>query len=439
MRRIIIFFFISLFFLGSAFIKPVTPDISHKGNSQMWHKRNDHLIPDEIELEAILSLDQDGDGVSNGEDRDIDGDGLKNFPDKDIDGDGIKNKFDPSPYDWREQGYNPFAVLAFLSWRHDWNEFKYDKEELKKTVRILKEMGCSFVRMDFYWNDVEPRKGVFDFEKYDYIVDLLSENNIRILGLLNYSANWAAEEWNNPPYQDEDFVNYSQKVVSRYKNKVKYWEVWNEPDSKFYWKPQDGMKRYAQLLKKVYPAVKEIDPSCKVLLGGLTQAGYYALKDLYRQGAGDYFDIVNFHPFVDPLNRESMYRVKAYYRNIKKLIKKYDHKDKKIWLTEIGCPGVKESTRANTWWEGKGPVESQQAEFVNSLYSEIISLPDVGKVFWAFFRDNKEHFKSGVDYFGLIRWDFSKKPSFYCYQKASLNWRKNELKELYKLNKLSKD
>ena len=398
-----------------------------EGRSALWYAKNSHLIPSQTELKNIFSLDQDKDGVENGEDKDIDGDGVKNTRDNDIDGDGIKNILDPSPYDWREIGYQPFGMLAFLSWRHNWNNFKYDEKGLLKVVKLIKESGCAYVRMDFYWSDIEPSKGDFDFNKYDFIVELLSKNNIRILAALHYSADWASSSWNSPPIHNKDFTNYCEQVVRRYENRIKYWEIWNEPDSLTYWQPQDGMKRYSQLLKESYIAIKEVDPSCKIVLGGLTSGGYYALKNLYREGAGNYFDIVNIHPFVNPLQEGAINQIKILHKNIRKLMNQYGDADKKIWFTEMGCPGVKKSSKENNWWEGISPDESQQSVFVKSIYEELIDLESVEKNFWAFFRDNKEHFNSGVDYFGLIRWDYSPKASFYAYKKAFLIWKRTQV------------
>lgn len=215
-----------------------------------WQKRNSHLIPSEKEQQAILRLDQDADGIPNGQDEDMDQDGISNETDSDIDGDEVINKYDPSPFDWREIGYNPFGILAFLSWRHPWNCFKYSKKDLEKAVRLLKELGITFVRMDFYWQDIEPDKGRFNFTKYDYIVELLAKNQIRILAILDYSTDWTSSAWNRPPDNLDDFANFAKETVSRYKNRIKYWEIWNEPDSNFYWSPQDDMKTYAKLLKK---------------------------------------------------------------------------------------------------------------------------------------------------------------------------------------------
>jgi hypothetical protein len=71
---------------------------------------------------------------------------------------------------------------------------------------------------------------------------------------------------------------------------------------------------------------------------------------------------------------------------------------------------------------GKNPTEKQQAGWLKSIYTELLKDKNIEKVFWAFFRDCDGHFKNGVDYFGMVRWDFSKKPSFKSYQECSQDW-----------------
>lgn len=402
-------FLISLFIFFSVSPNLCSETISYQDRSLEWHKRNDHLIPDEAETENILKLNQDYSKPWRSKD--------------DWDGDGIANNFDPSPYDWREIGYNPFGVLAFLHWNHPWNSYKYNEKNLGRAVRLIKEAGIRYVRFDFLWEDIEPYPGEFHFSKYDYIVNLFTENQIRILGILNYSTSWAAPAWNHPPENLEDFTNYASVVINRYKDKIKYWEVWNEPDSYFYWTLRDDMKTYTELLKLTYRTAKGIDPSCKILLGGLTNQGIYALKSIYRNGGKDYFDIVNIHPFTNPLYGNRLKSVRIICKNLKPLMAQFNDAGKKIWFTEIGTPGVKKPDKTNNWWEGRSPTQHEQANWVKEIYTELIKLEDVEKIFWAYLRDNKEHFKSGVDYFGLIRWDFSKKPAYKAYHKCTRSFK----------------
>jgi len=325
----------------------------------------------------------------------------------------LENKFDDSP----------FGVLEFLPWNHNWNNYKYpDQGSLKKAVTLMKEAGVGWVRMDFLWEDIEPEKGKLNFEKYDYIVDLLTQNNIGILGLLSYSASWAGPTWNAPPYEDESFVRYVSNVMERYKDKVKYWEIWNEPDDEQYWTPQDGMMRYTRLLKKVYLKAKQIYPDCKILNGGLSKAITLSLKKIYQNGGKGYFDVLAIHPFANPLNEVDVDRVKGLYNGCKKIMQDNED-DKKVWFTELGAPGVLSLSQSNSWWLGMSPTEEQQAAWVKRIYTEILpELPDCGKIFWAFFRDCKNHWNNGIDYLGLIRWDFSKKPAFNVYKESVREW-----------------
>ncbi len=323
---------------------------------------------------------------------------------------------------------NPFGVLEFLNWNHSWNEYKYpDQKSLKRAVALIKKAGAGWVRMDFLWQDIEPAQNQFDFSKYDYLVDLLRKNNIKILGILSYSADWASAygKWNWPAQDNKLFVNYATKVVSRYKDKIKYWEIWNEPDSHIYWQPQDGLKAYCALLKDVYIALKKVDPACKILNGGLAN-GIASVNHLYDNGAKDYFDILNIHIFDSPMHPDAVKRVVAYPRLAYKIMARNGDSQKKIWITEIGCPGVKKGLKVNNWWMGENPDELKQASWVKEAFTELLRETSVEKIFWAFFRDTKKHWDNGIDYFGLVRWDFSKKPAFSAYQKSVTNWKEKK-------------
>lgn len=321
---------------------------------------------------------------------------------------------------------SPFGTLEFLSWDHSWNNYKYPNERsLKKVFALMKEAGVMWVRMDFLWEDIEPCQGQVDYSKYDRIVNLASSYGINILGIMSYSASWAGPSWNSPPYDDETFVNFTAGVIDRYKGKVTYWEIWNEPDDTTYFKPQDNMVRYTELLKKVYVRAKEVNPECIILNGGLSKSAVFALKEIYKNGGKGYFDILAIHPFANPLNEYAVSRVRGIYRGCRKVMQDNGDAHKRIWFTEIGCPGVKIPGKKNTWWEGRSPTEKEQAAWVRYIFSEFITYEGVDKIFWAFFRDTNDHFHNGVDNFGLVRWDFGKKPAFFAYKNCSLQWKKN--------------
>jgi hypothetical protein len=327
---------------------------------------------------------------------------------------------------WARSGDSPFGVLEFLPWNHPWNHYKYAKEEdLEKAARLMEEAGIRWVRMDFIWQDIEPAEGEFHFGKYDTIVNIFAKHNIHLLGLLSYSTDWASlsGQWNSQPKDNALFVTYAARVVSRYKDKVRHWEIWNEPDSLTYWSQQDGLKSYCELLRDAYRELKRIDPGCNVLNGGFANS-LVSVNKLYDNGAKDYFDILNIHIFESPLLPGTAKRVAAYPKAIYKMMARNGDGNKKLWITEIGCPGVKRGLKVKNWWQGINPDEGQQAVWVKEVYTELLKHEAVEKVFWAFFRDCLKHWDNGVDYFGLVNWDFSKKPAFSAYKALFKEWQK---------------
>ncbi|MBN1897685.1 MAG: beta-galactosidase [Spirochaetes bacterium] len=313
---------------------------------------------------------------------------------------------------------SPYGVLAFFAWDHEWNHNHYNEEKIKKAVSLMKEAGIDWIRMDFLWGDVEPKRGVFNFEKYDRIVNIVRASNIHILGILEYNPEWRKDKWNAAPWKDL-YIIYASKVVQHFKDRVKHWEVWNEPDDTTYWEPQDNMKTYSELLKDTYTVLKIIDPDCKIAMGGVAKTIVLSLKNIYKNIGKDYFDIVNIHPFINPLVKERMVYLNGIYKGVRQMMKRFKDAHKEIWFTEIGSPGVKEPDPSNGWWHGLSPTEEEQARWVKEVYTNALKWKGVTKIFWAFFRDAQGHWNNGVDYFGLVTTDFKKKPAFDAYKEVT--------------------
>ena len=331
--------------------------------------------------------------------------------------------------EWERNSGSPFGVLAFLSWNHSWNRYHYeDEQDIRRAVKLMSEAGMGFVRMDFYWEDIEPQQGDFRFQHYDTIVRILKQHNIRIVGMLHYSAQWASScgEWNCAPKDNRLFVNYATRVIERYRGTVKHWEIWNEPDSHLYWKPQDGLKGYTRLLKEVYRAAKRVDPECVILNGGLSK-GLSSVNRLYDNGAGEYFDVLNIHIFESPVtNPAALKTAIAYAERAYAVMSRRGDAGKRIWITEMGIPGVDPALGVRDWWAGRNPTEHEQAQWVKDIYSALTDYPYVEKIFWAFYRDTDRHWNDGADYLGLIRHDFSLKPAYKAYQWCYRQWLKKK-------------
>jgi hypothetical protein len=312
---------------------------------------------------------------------------------------------------------SPYGVLDFPQWNHEWNNYFYDtQEKLERAATMMEEAGVRWLRMDFLWADVEPEQGHFDFERYDRIVETLTKHHIRVLGILEYNPLWRPVNWNNAP-DPATYLLYVGSVVHHFKDRVKYWEVWNEPDQKTYWDPQDDLKAYSELLRAAYPVIKREDATAQVLAGAASDYIARALNSLYKQAGRDSFDIVNVHPFVDqPASANALNSLLTIYKDVRTVMGKYDDSNKPIWFTEIGSPGVGPNGPKDGWWGGVPPTEGQQAKWLEIVYRNSLQWKGVQKVFWAFFRETDHHFNNAIDTFGLVHTDFSSKPAYVAYQ-----------------------
>jgi len=325
---------------------------------------------------------------------------------------------------------DPFGLLAFLSWNDEWNNFHFNPKVLRKAVKQIQDLGVSVVRLDILWSDVHRGRGRFDFTRYDELISLVQNHGIKILALLHYNKSRIIEGkpvWNHPPDSFEEFADYVYTTVRHYSRWIKHWEIWNEPNHAFYWvAPRDGLKTYSRLLRLSYEAAKRADPECVVLNGGITEPVLQDVKSFYENGARDITDVLAVHTFIDPLASDSKTRFDTLLAGIEKLMNAHDDNKKRIWITEMGCPGIPKGAAQQKWFGGGRVSEEQQAEWLEVQYRIIRDHPRVEKLFWAFYRDTQE-FKDATDHLGLVTFDLVPKPSYYRMKNLIHAWKANKV------------
>ncbi len=345
---------------------------------------------------------------------------------------------------------------------------------------LMLQAGSRWDRFDFSWPQLEPREGQWNFAAQDQLVGDLRAAGMNILGILLWTPNWAAtgncipiqslrlnlspslphapvfretvvpmsappcmttpprglyEEWNDWTTADGDPVNtwgrFVYTVAGRYRDAVKYWEVWNEPDLSGFWSGTSA--DYARLLKVAYRAVRAACPDCRVLFGGIA---YYEKPDFYRwvlnQLKNDpdaaahnyYFDIMAIHLYH---RSSSIYDVTQAIRSgMREFVP-----DRPIWLTETGSPvwddaAVISPTVPYTW----SATMNEAAAYVIQSYANARA---AGIERYFYFRAHDDYCDrnrdgdcsdAGIDYgmgelFGLVRDDRTLRPAYVAFQVAT--------------------
>jgi hypothetical protein len=222
---------------------------------------------------------------------------------------------------------SPYGICAHVSRGGD-------HEIAAQQFARMNEAGIGWARTDFDWTSVQRAQGAaFDFARFDKTVQLANAAKITILPILDYDTPWAR------PVIDhlDDWRSYVRAIVTRYKDQLRYWEVWNEPDLKQFWRQDPNPAEYAILLKATYEEIKRIDPKLTVLLGGLSGIPVEYIEGVYKAGGKNFFDIMNVHPYRYPAAPEVQPLVDDL-KKLRGLMARYGDADKPVWITEIGYP-----------------------------------------------------------------------------------------------------
>ncbi|MBN2712752.1 MAG: beta-galactosidase [Planctomycetes bacterium] len=194
----------------------------------------------------------------------------------------------------------------------------FDPEKAYDKVAAL---GVKWIRIQSGWARTEKEKGVYDFTWLDSIVDNLIQRGLQPWICLCYGNGLYTEAAQKvfgavgcPPISSEAerqaWHKYVVAVTQRYKEKVQWYEVWNEPDGGWCWKHGPSGTEYGEFVKATALAVKEGDPDAKVIGGVMCLDRLNWLNDVFQAGAAEYMDAFSYHAYNTD-EREGFNRVKA--------------------------------------------------------------------------------------------------------------------------------
>ncbi|HYE22444.1 MAG TPA: glycoside hydrolase family 1 protein [Verrucomicrobiae bacterium] len=105
----------------------------------------------------------------------------------------------------------------------------------KEDVKLAKQLGLRALKFSIEWSRIEPHENQYNQEAIDHYVDFVRElkkNEIDPVIVLHHRTNplWVRDQgdWLNPKTV-LDFIRYSKKIVSLFKNDVRIWIPINEP------------------------------------------------------------------------------------------------------------------------------------------------------------------------------------------------------------------
>jgi polysaccharide biosynthesis protein PslG len=302
-----------------------------------------------------------------------------------------------------------------------------DAVERNRRLDDFAALGVRFIRFDFSWADIQrDGRNSYDWTKYDAVVSAANARGIKVLGLITYTPAWARPSNCTTifcaPKNLNDYKNFVSQAVTRYSPMgVHYWEIWNEPNITNFWQPTPDAARYTQMLKGAYQAAKAADPGAVIITGGTSPAtdsgGNIAPRTfvtrMYANGAKGSFDALGHHPYCfdgETFNCPIQYadwsawsQMNDTNPSLRSIMSANGDSAKPIWATEFGAPTANDPRAVS---------ETKQAQMVTDGYNLFNSYSWSGPLFWYTYKDSS-------DYYGLLRPDGTRKPSYDAYSVSS--------------------
>jgi hypothetical protein len=268
-------------------------------------------------------------------------------------------------------------------------------ETTGRDLEKLQAVDFGWQKSLFRWRDIEGAcKGCFYWRESDRVVRASANAGLKIVARLDFQPHWARADGahNGPPDDYQDYADFVNAFVSRYKDGSAYGtvpaiEVWNEVNLDREWGGgpinRQTAADYVRFLALAYKAAKAADPGVTVITAGLSPTGVSAnfaqpddvyLRWMYESGLKGNYDVLGANanvqcPCVDsaPGSEPGFSHPSFYFRRVEQLreiMVANGDANKQVWLMEFGWT----TDPVNPGYSWYATTEDRKAELIIRSY-----------------------------------------------------------------------
>lgn len=168
-----------------------------------------------------------------------------------------------------------------------------DVDTARRAFDMIVDLGCRFIRTDFSWMGFELDRDVWNEDYIGWISDLTDaalEKGLQVQALLSSPPDWAVALYGSDRDQFlDEYTEYCAEVARRFKDRIYYYQIWNEAEN-----PEDFIPQGEEW--RLFPAgrkgleLEDGDFESIVNIGG--GIGWEPYLDDWLGKAGDSIDII---------------------------------------------------------------------------------------------------------------------------------------------------
>ena len=212
----------------------------------------------------------------------------------------------------------------------------------------LGKTEIKYARCQTGWAKCEKEKGVYDFVWLDWIVDSLLAQGVQPWLNVGFGNPIYMPDVNNPtavgymPYlYGEEVIqawkNYIKALAIHFRDRVKEYELWNEPNLKHFWAPSaPNAAVYATFVKETGKIIRTIVANAKI---GANVSNPYTLtyiQTLLKNLSPSDIDFFTYHHIYTRLPGISHYTQFVHY--LRQTLDQNGFSHVVLWQGEGGCP-----------------------------------------------------------------------------------------------------
>ena len=266
--------------------------------------------------------------------------------------------------------------------------------EVERDAAVLEQAGSAVLRVSIGWDGLEPQDDRFDFAFWDQFVPLMASKQVQLLPYVAYTPAWAAvpgpppdqDSWRRPPRDPAEFGEVMEQLARRYRGRIRWWELWNEPDNQDYW--LGSVEQYAELVRHGAEGVRRGDPEAQVVLGGLAGTVSFLTELFGEHAIGPWVDVVNVHAYFETWNPQPLERLTGYLAEVDRAVRKVGSRP--IWLAEVGYSSHRRGAEVSPYYRASYDYEHTvpfQAVALARTVALALASPHVQLIAWYELKD----------------------------------------------------